>query len=510
MTSHPSWAVEQAEAVARRVGDRTAVFETGYGPSGLPHMGTVAEVLRTAMVVRAYRDVTGNRPVRFISMTDDMDGLRKVPSNIPNREAMLEHVGRPLADIPWPFGTHDSFAAHNLALLREALRHFGMSPMGTDESLDRILEGYETEDDEVLCVRSSDLYRGGHYDDQLARVAEAAPALLDIVLPELGADRRATWCPFVPMHDGHMVTETRDWELEDGVLSWASEDGTRLSSSIYGGNAKLQWRADWAMRWVALGVDFEMHGKDLIDSVRVGSRIARALGGAAPVTFRYELFLDEVGAKISKSVGNGVGLKDWQRHAPADAFWSFLERDPRRARRIGVSTIPTAVDDWLTGMEAPPTRLSFSTILAITGLCDAGSPDEVLGLLATYDDGFEPEAPEARALVQCAVDLYLDQVRPFRQFREPDANERAVLERVVELLRQSEGRPGEDIQFDIYEIGKETYGKPALRDFFRMFYEVVLGEQSGPRMGTMAEAVGAGYLSDRISGRLSARLEMAP
>lgn len=524
MTSTPShWTRQAAEAAARRIGStgRTATFETGYGPSGAPHMGTVAEVLRTAMVARAFREVTGGAPLRLVSVTDDMDGLRRVPEGEAGRDRLATYLGAPLCDIPAPEGG-GSFAARNAALLRGHLRRFGLRAVEPAESLARLLAGEPTDADEVLCVMASDLYRGGHHDAVLRRVAARASEIAAVVGPELGAERRATWCPFVPLHRGRMVTDTRDWSIEGEALAWTDAKGERHLTPVLGGGAKLQWRVDWSARWVALGVDFEMHGKDLADSVRLGNRIAPLLGGRAPVTYQYELFLDEDGAKMSKSVGNGVGLEEWERHAPAGAFRHFLARDPRRARRVGRATLPQAVDEWLAALRDPAdpsadarlahpeglppvaSRLGFATVLAVAALADADGPEAVWRLLEGYDpEGVNRGDPLLGDLVRCAVARHVDIGRPSRRYLDPDEDGRAALADLAATLRACpEGADAEAVQFQVYEAGKRHGGKEGLRDFFRLVYGALLGEESGPRVGTLAEAVGRDYLVDLIETRL--------
>lgn len=518
------WAHQAAESLARRTAGRTAVIETGYGPSGLPHMGTVAEVLRSAMVARAYRDVTGGGRVRFLSVTDDMDGLRRVPATVPAGAGMEQCIGRPLCDIPNPWGD-GSFAAHNASLLRDHLRHFGLRTVEPHDALARLSDEAGTAPDEILCIMASDLYRGGHYDAVLQRVAARAGEIGGIVLPDLGAERRRTWCPFVPIHDGQALAEIDDWEISGDVIGWRDSNGQRLHASILGGGCKLQWRADWSARWVALGVDFEMHGKDLMDSVRLGSRIAPLLGGRAPLTFQYELFLDESGAKMSKSVGNGVGVDEWRRHAPPAVFRHFLARDPRAARRIGPATIPRAVDEWLDALRdpaapsaeitlaheaAPPvvrSRLSFATILGVSELSDAEDPRVVVQMLAGHDPvGVDGKDPLLSELVQCAVARHLDIGRPQRRYRVPYGPE---LEALADLIRALRGCPpdADAVQFEAYEVGKAHGGREGLREFFRLVYGTLLGADNGPRIGTLAEAIGVDVLADRIASRAGLLIE---
>ncbi len=309
-----AWPFEEAAKLAARIdasGKETALFETGYGPSGLPHIGTFGEVARTSWVRHAYSVLTG-RPSRLIAFSDDMDGLRKVPDNVPNRDLLAHHLGQPLTRIPDPFGTHESFGEHNNARLRSFLDQFGF-------------------DYEFLSATAA--YRSGRFDATLARVLERFDAILAVVLPTLGPERRATYSPILPIHPrtGRVMQvpiERRDTEA--GTIVWSDpEDGARFETPVAGGAAKLQWKADWAMRWAALGIDYEMSGKDLIDSVRLSGRICRILGAEPPVGFTYELFLDEHAQKISKSKGNGLSVEEWLRYAPAGGAVAVHVRRPQ-------------------------------------------------------------------------------------------------------------------------------------------------------------------------------------
>ena len=518
------WAFQAAEALARRVPQGSvAVLETGYGPSGPPHMGTVAEVLRTVMVARAYAALTGGRPVRLISVTDDMDGLRRVPEGVPAAAGMERCIGMPLCDIPDPLGVAESYAAANAGLLRSHLRHFGLDAPEPAESLQRLLREDTTGAAEVLCVSASGLYRGGHYDAAMVRAAAAAPAIMDVVLPELGAERRSTWCPFVPVHRGRAVAAVRDWHLRDTCLVWTDEEGARQETSILGGGCKLQWRVDWSSRWTAFGVDFEMHGKDLMDSVRLGTRIAPLLGGRAPQMLRYELFLDEEGGKISKSVGNGIGMDAWRQHVPRGAFWHFLQRDPRPARRVGPQTLPQAAEDWLValgqggmdaglalihpdGTPAVRSRLGFSTILAVAAMADAAGEETVWRLLEGYDPaGVDRTDTLLAEMVACAVRRNEDTGGTGRTYAVPDAAGRAALADLAATLLECPADSGpDDVQAAVYEAGKRHGGKEGLKAFFALVYSVLLGKDHGPRLGTLAEAVGVRLLAAKLQARLEA------
>ena len=326
-----SWPFEEAKKVAERIaaaGKDEALFETGYGPSGLPHIGTFGEVARTSWVRHAFTRLTG-KPSRLIAFSDDMDGLRKVPDNVPNREMLARYLGQPLTRIPDPFGTHESFGAHNNARLRGFLDQFGFD--------------YE-------FASATDYYTSGRFDAALLRVLECYDEVMAVILPTLGPERRATYAPILPIHPETGVVMQVPMSARDpaaGTVTWTDpETGRRFETKVTGGAAKLQWKADWAMRWFALGVDYEMSGKDLIDSVRLSGRICRILGGSPPEGFTYELFLDEHGQKISKSRGNGLSVEEWLRYAPPESLAQFMYHQPQRAKRLYFDAIPRAVDDY--------------------------------------------------------------------------------------------------------------------------------------------------------------------
>ncbi len=430
-----AWPFEEAQKVAARLGQTGkthAVFETGYGPSGLPHIGTFGEVARTSWVRHAFTALTG-LPSRLIAFSDDMDGLRKVPDNVPDKAMLANHLGRPLTRIPDPFGTHESFGAHNNARLRAFLDSFGF---------------------EYEFVSATDLYAAGTFDAALLRVLERYDEVMAIILPTLGPDRRATYSPFLPIHPRTgQVMQAPIVARDDtaGTVSWRDPaDGRLIETPVTGGQCKLQWKADWAMRWFALGVDYEMSGKDLIDSVRLSGRICRALGAEPPVGFTYELFLDEDGQKISKSKGNGLSVDEWLRYAPAESLSQFMFNQPTRAKRLHFDVIPKAVDEYLANVQkahAQPeaerranaawhvhagqvpqsasSPLSFAMLLNLASVVNAEQPEMLWGFIRRYAPGATPEAmPMLARLADHAVAYYRDFVRPEKRFRLPGDTER--------------------------------------------------------------------------------------
>jgi len=491
LRSVKAWPFEEAAKVADRLAAAPnpagALFETGYGPSGLPHIGTFGEVARTTWVRRAFERMTG-LPARLIAFSDDMDGLRKVPDNVPNKAMLTEHLGRPLTAIPDPFGTHPSFGAHNNARLQAFLDTFGF---------------------EYEFASSTDYYRGGRFDAALLRMAERHDKVRDVILPTLGAERKATYSPFLPIHpETGVVMQVPMEEVRpaDDLLVWVDPaTGKRHGTRITGGGCKAQWKADWALRWYALGVDYEMSGKDLIDSVKLSSAICRVLGGTPPATFTYELFNDEHGQKISKSKGNGLTIEEWLRYAPPESLAYFMYQSPQRAKRLFFDVIPRAVDEYLGSLEKlraqpeptnpafhihngssndPGSPISFAMLLNLASVVNADGPEILWGFIRRYAPDVTPESsPMLARLTEYAVAYYRDFVAPTRQHRVPTEVERAALEDLLAVLRSlPEDSDAEAIQTLLYEVGKR-HPFAGLRDWFACLYQVLLGAQEGPRFG---------------------------
>jgi len=496
-----AWPFEEARKVAERLaatGKPVALFETGYGPSGLPHIGTFGEVARTSWVRHAFTALTG-LPARLVAFSDDMDGLRKVPDNVPDRDMLARYLGQPLTRIPDPFGTHASFGAHNNARLRAFLDRFGFD--------------YE-------FASATDYYTSGRFDAALLRLLEVYDEVTAVILPTLGPERRATYSPILPLHPRSgqvMQVPIERIDRDAGTVAWRDPDsGAWQETPVTGGACKLQWKADWAMRWHALGVDYEMSGKDLIDSVRLSGRICRILGSAPPGGFTYELFLDEHGQKISKSRGNGLSVDDWLRYAPAESLAQFMYNAPQRAKRLYFDAIPRAVDEYLANLErerreteaerqANPawhihfgrlpedggSPLSFAMLLNLASVVNAETPGILWGFIRRYAHDASPEGmPFLARLVDHAIAYYRDFIRPAKRYRQPTRVERAALEDLARTLAAlPPGEPAEAIQNAIYEVGKR-HAFPSLKSWFDCLYQILLGQADGPRFGNFVAIYG--------------------
>jgi lysyl-tRNA synthetase class 1 len=539
-----AWPFEEARKLIARVersGQSEVLFETGYGPSGLPHIGTFGEVARTTMVRHAFRVLTGDRiKTRLIAFSDDMDGLRKVPDNVPNADMLRGHLGKPLTEIPDPFGQYESFAAHNNAMLRRFLDGFGFD--------------YE-------FASSTAYYKSGRFDAALLHMLRNFEAVQKIMLPSLREERASTYSPFLPIHPVTRVVmqvPLTGMDPDKGVIQWRDPaTGEEFETPVTGGRCKLQWKPDWAMRWYALDVDYEMAGKDLIDSVKLSSRIVRALGREPPEGFNYELFLDEKGQKISKSKGNGLTIDEWLTYASPESLALFMFQKPTAAKRLHFDVIPRTVDDYLGFLDAYPrqewkerlgnpawhihsgeppaaetlthgheaaTSVSFAMLLNLAAVANSDNPEVLWGFLRRYAPAASPQNhPRLDKLVGYACAYFRDFVAPKKRYRAADEVERAALAQVSELLgRLPADATAEDIQHALYDVARPipryqdlkakgaTAERPGVsNEFFNMIYAVLLGEERGPRLGSFIALYGVAETRALIAKALAGELAKA-
>ena len=509
-----AWPFEQAKQIVARLKKKPkdeVLFETGYGPSGLPHIGTFGEVARTTMVRHAFRVLTEDKiKTKLLAFSDDMDGLRKVPDNVPNKEMLEQDLGKPLTQVRDPFGTHPSFGEHNNARLRAFLDTFGFD--------------YE-------FASSTQYYKSGRFDATLLKMLENIDKVMAIMLPSLREERAATYSPFLPISPRSGVVlqvPIVEHDAKAGTISYDDPDTReRVTVPVTGGHCKLQWKPDWAMRWVALGVDYEMAGKDLIDSVKLSGKICSALGGTPPEGFNYELFLDDKGQKISKSKGNGLTIDEWLRYASPESLSLFMYREPKAAKRLYFDVIPRNVDDYQQFIDGYPRQdgkqrlsnpvwhihagnppladmpVTFQLLLTLVSSSNAENAETLWGFIGRYRPGVTPKThPKLDDMVGYAINYYRDFVAPTKTFRQPTESERAALTDLRNALaRLDADASAEDIQNVVYEIGRrEPFldhkkagkdGRPGVSlDWFNMLYQVLLGQEKGPRFGSFVAVYG--------------------
>ena len=519
-----AWPFEEARKIVKRYARKGAgepgypddvIFETGYGPSGLPHIGTFGEVARTTMVLNAFRLLTRDEVgVRLICFSDDMDGMRKVPDNVPNRDMLEEHLHKPLTAVPDPFAGqgeegHGSFGHHNNARLRAFLDRFGFA--------------YE-------FASATDWYTSGRFDDTLREALSKYDEIMKVMLPTLGEERRATYSPFLPVSPttGRVLyVPMKAVDADAGTITFDDEDGTEVTLPVTGGRVKMQWKPDFGMRWAAIGVDFEMYGKDHQNNSALYDRICRILGGRAPEHFIYELFLDADGEKISKSKGNGISMEEWLAYASPESLALFMFAKPRTAKRLHFDVIPRAVDDYFQHLAAfdgqdakarlanpvwhihagDPPRIempvTFSMLLNLVSAANASDKATLWGFIGRYDAHATPQTnPKLDEMVGYAIAYFRDFVAPTKAFRAPTDRERAAMTDLAARLRAApDEADGEALQTLTFTVGKE-HGFEQLRDWFGALYQVLLGQSQGPRFGSFAQLYGRDATADMIEGRL--------
>ncbi|SLN24847.1 Lysine--tRNA ligase [Roseovarius gaetbuli] len=511
-----AWPFEEARRVLKRYEKAPpekgyVLFETGYGPSGLPHIGTFGEVARTTMIKRAF-EVISDIPTRLICFSDDLDGMRKVPGNVPDPEALAEHLQKPLTSVPDPFGTHDSFGAHNNAMLRRFLDTFGF---------------------EYEFISATEFYGTGRFDEVLLRAAREYDKVMAIMLKSLREERQQTYSIFLPIHPetGRVLyVPMKEVNAAEGTITFDDEDGREWTLPLTGGNVKLQWKPDFGARWAALGVDFEMYGKDHSANTPIYDGICRVLGGRAPEHFTYELFLDENGQKISKSSGNGVSIDEWLTYAATESLSYFMYQKPKTAKRMHFDVIPKAVDEYhqqlrayatqdtaarlnnpvwhIHGGDVPESHMvvSFSMLLNLASVASAHDKEALWGFIRRYAPDASPEThPDLDAAAGYAVKYYEDFVAPAKTYRAPNDLEREALIDLRDQLAAYDGPlDDEALQSIVYGVGRDRFDP--LRDWFKTLYEVLLGASQGPRFGGFIALYGVKETVALIDGGLAGEL----
>ena len=464
-------------------------FQTGYGPSGLPHIGTFGEVARTSMMINALNHIQ-KFDHELITFSDDMDGLRKVPENIPNDEVLKKNLGKPLTSIPDPFKKFKSFGEHNNELLKEFLKKF---------------------DFKFIFKSSTENYKKGFFNNSLLRVMEKYDEIMNIILPTLREERRKTYSPFLPIcpKTGKVLEiPLVNMDKRSGKVVFDNK-GEKLETDILNGHCKLQWKVDWAMRWFTFDVDFEMYGKDLTESAILSNKICQMLGKKPPNGFAYELFLDEKGEKISKSKGNGISIEQWLRYASPESLALYMYPNPKRAKKLYSEVVPKTVDDYLSLIEKYPTQekkdqiqnpvwhvhngeppkekiiMPFSMLLNLVGSSNADNKKIVWKFINRFHKEIKPKDHKILDdLTSYAINYFKDKVEPNKKFKKPNPTEKKALNNLVKKLNEiDQGLSPEEIQTNVYTVGKENGYEKNLRDWFKLIYEVVFGEENGPRMG---------------------------
>ena len=484
------------------------ILQTGYGPSGLPHIGTFGEVARTSMVVNALNQIT-EMPKEIITFSDDMDGLRKVPDNIPNQEILKNNLHKPLTQIPDPFQKFDSFGEHNNEMLKKFLNEFNFT---------------------YSFKSSTELYKNGFFNETLKLILNKYQEIMNIIIPTLGVERQKTYSPFLPIcPDSGVVLEIPVLEIDQKNSKIVFDNfGKKLETSILNGNCKLQWKVDWAMRWFALDIDFEMYGKDLIESAILSTKIIKSLGKVNPSGFAYELFLDEKGEKISKSKGNGITINLWLEYASPESLSLFMYQNPKRAKKLYKEIVPKAVDEYLDFIDKGKNQtelqmllnpvwhvhngiipkenmiMSFSMLLNLVETSNASSKELLWKFVKKYKpDILEKNQPIFDKLIEYAIKYFNDVIKKNKKYKKPNELEKKALIALIQILEKCDDKmKPEDIQTLIYTVGKENGYKENLRDWFKLIYEVVFGDENGPRMGFFISFFGVKEMQEVIRDKI--------
>jgi lysyl-tRNA synthetase class 1 len=508
-----AWPMQEARAILEKIGGKKpdkgyVLFETGYGPSGLPHIGTFGEVVRTTMIRKAFEQIS-DIPTRLFCVSDDMDGMRKVPDIIPNSAEYKKYLGLPLTKVPDPFGTHESYGHNMNARLRNFLDGFGF---------------------EYEFFSATECYKSGMFNDALIMALQKYEEIMEIMLPTLGEERQQTYSPFLPIcpETGHVLqVPILEYDKSAGTITYKNELGNLITSSVTDGHCKLQWKPDFGMRWTAFDVDFEMYGKDHLVNGPIYTKISQALGSKGPHQMYYELFLDEKGQKISKTKGNGLTIDQWLRYGTQDSLSYFMYLSPQRAKKLYFDAIPKCVDEYLSFARALPQQteeevlenplyyihtvrgqqvpkvdfdFSYSLLLNLVSASGSESREVIIGYITKCEPGIDINNQVVCELVERAINYYHDFIKPFKVFREPTELERnALMTLASELGEVSDGDDAEMMQSKVYKVGRESGLE--LKNWFKAIYEVLLGSSQGPRFGSFIKLYGVQKTIELIKTR---------
>jgi lysyl-tRNA synthetase class 1 len=513
-----AWPFEEARRILEKVGGKIpakgfVLFETGYGPSGLPHIGTFGEVVRTSFVRHAFSLIAPEIPTKMFCVSDDIDGLRKVPENMPQQEMIRANLGRPLTKVPDPFGTHESYGAHMNARLRGFLDGFGFD--------------YE-------FISATEKYKSGAFDATMLRVLEKYEELMELMLPTLGGERQETYSPFMPidLESGIVIDKgVKGVNKQRGAVIYVDGKGVEKEIPVTGGNCKLQWKIDFGARWHTLDVDYEIYGKDHQPNEKIYRRVCEILGGKPPVNFTYEMFLSDTGEKISKSKGNGISVEDWLSYAPSESMALFMYQKPKTAKRLYFDVIPKAMDEYLTFTQnfekqeelakldnpafhihagkipAINFNLNYSLLLNLASACNPENDSVLWGFISKYQQGLTPEnSPLLAKMVHCAIAYYNDFIRKNKKFREAVEAEKEALRELCEKLVVSCQLlvvSSDELQKIVFEVGRNHGYEQKMRDWFLALYQILLGQDQGPRMGSFIALFGVENFVKLVEEKIS-------